>query len=216
MPKLKAPKKMKQPRVKKPKVRSQPKVKVSQKQNINIRINNGSGGPLQQRLTENTRTVPITTYPLFREQFDQAPINRNIMTEKVPVKEVVKPVVESEAEKDIPVSSTPKIKERVAVPIKIPTPLPRENPVKPERGPFTSPSQGELKSPTGELYFRNIYKGGESNFKYSREYALSDDEKSSENPLIRDTIPKPRAKRPPRTEAQKERRKELNQLNKKR
>jgi hypothetical protein len=85
----KPPKKMKAPKVKKPKVKKPLYQRQNQKQNINIRINNGSGGKLQQRAVENYRTTPITTYPLFREMYDIAPIVRNpVAVEKEPVKDI--------------------------------------------------------------------------------------------------------------------------------
>jgi hypothetical protein len=85
----KPPKKMKSPKVKKPKVKKPLYQRQNQKQNINIRINNGSGGKLQQRAVENYRTTPITTYPLFREMYDIAPIVRNpVAVEKEPISDI--------------------------------------------------------------------------------------------------------------------------------
>lgn len=133
-------KKIKQPKVKKLKSKSQPKVKVSQKQNISIRIN--TNGKLQERAIENYRTSPITTYPLFREQYDIAPISYNqpviqpvktnpIVVEKTDIPEVVipkksrtKPFIEKPNEYDfqsdidyIP-PQTPMIKRKKLTPLR--------------------------------------------------------------------------------------------------
>ena len=200
--------KPKVPKAKKPKAKPKRKNPVAQKQkqrqNVNVRVINNNGGAGGGVRSEGVRTVPITTYPLFREQFDVAPItlNRN----SLPDTSAAPPPPPAAAAAPVVIPRA-----RVAVP---PT-IPISTPARPERAPFTSPGRGEANSPSGELNFRNIYRRGDSDFKYvarersSSKKAMTESEKEDDQPILNARQTEAREKavriRKPLTDAERER-----------
>ena len=216
--------KPKVPKAKKPRAKPKRKNPVAQKQkqrqSVNVRVinNNGGTGGGGGR-TDGVRTVPITTYPLFREQYDVAPItlNKNSLNKaaepenKLPDTSAAPPPVAAappptgtRAERATRAAKA--AAERVVVP-----PIPAPTPV---RAPFTSPNQKRDQSPSGGLNFGNTYSGGNQNFQYMSRGEVGDKQKrdefsDSDNRQVVNKKPKSRVIRsereddepPPRSEA---------------
>ena len=156
MAKPKVPK-AKKPKAKKPKRRNPVAQKQRQKQSVNVRVINNNGGTGGGTGSDGVRTVPITTYPLFREQYDVAPItlNRNSLPDT----------------SSAPPPPAPPAARVVVPPIPIPPTV---------RAPFTSPTRRAGNTPSGGFNFGNIYSGGNQNFQYMSRGEIGEKQKRDE------------------------------------